>query len=460
VNQSRNHDKYIQLRKENPVFVYDSYRISITPQELKLSFHFSIGEHHKFQPEIIFPKRNIKLTDRLSDIEINKLAFHIGMIELISYWKCCCSPKIIIKANHLSDDQISWWKKIYFNGLGEFFYLNGIEADIENFVEIEIASEDKHPLSNFKLEDKILLPIGGGKDSIVSLELLKQSDSPIIPMALNLNPARERTILNSGFNKSEIVNIKRSIDPELIRLNDDGYLNGHTPFSALLAFTSLLSAVLNNCKYIALSNESSANESTVANSNINHQYSKSFEFETDFRNYVAKYISPDIQYFSFLRPLNELQIGKIFSEFKSYFPVFRSCNVGSKTDVWCGKCPKCLFTYIILSPFIAEEKLNSVFSKNLLDDLKLKPVFDELAGIAAVKPFECVGTVDDVNGALNLSLQKKHFTTLPKLLDYYQHTDKYKSSQQIKSEVLLNDFNDEHYLNDFFISLLKAKLND
>ncbi len=460
MNQTNRHDKFIQLRKEKPVFIFENYDIKHNSKELKLIFHFSIGDQIQFQPEVIFPIGNKNLAVQLSEIEINQFAFNIGMIELISYWKCCCSPKIIIKTNHLTQDQISFWKKIYFNGLGEFFYLNRIKTDIETFVEIESTSDNKLPLANFTLKDKVLLPIGGGKDSIVSLEILKETDYKISPLTLNLNPARERSIINAGFNKSQIVNIKRSIDPELIKLNSKGYLNGHTPFSALLAFVSLLAAVINDCKYIALSNESSANESTVADSNVNHQYSKSFEFETDFRDYVQKYISPDIQYFSFLRPLNELQIAKIFSGFKSYFPHFRSCNAGSKTDEWCGKCPKCLFTYIILSPFINEEELEAIFSKNLLEDINLKPIFDELIGLAEVKPFECVGTIDDVNAALCLTLQQKRFRKIPNLLDEYQQSKIYQSIKNKNPKKLLSDFNKEHFLNKTFLSILKSKLND
>ena len=460
MKRSKRQHEFIQLRNDNPVFVFENYDVNHSSSELKLKFRFSIGDRHKFQPEIVFPIGNNELAEKLSEIEIKKFAFHIGMIELISYWKCCCCPKIIIKTNHLDADQIAWWKKIYFHGLGEFFYLNGIETDIENFVDIESSSDLSLSLSNFKLSENVLLPIGGGKDSIVSLEILKRSNFEIIPLTLNLNPARERSILNSGIEKSQIVDIKRTIDPELIKLNKKGYLNGHTPFSALLAFTSILAALINDCRYIALSNESSANESTVADSDVNHQYSKSYEFETDFRNYVKKYISPELQYFSLLRPLNELQIAKLFSETKSYYPHFRSCNAGSKTDEWCGRCPKCLFTYIILSPFISEQELNAIFSKNLLDDLNLKPNFDQLVGLAEVKPFECVGTLDDVNAALCITLEQKQFANLPKLLEYYQNSDIYKLNKSKNLEILQTHFNDEHHLNDHFLSILKSKLND
>ena len=159
-------------------------------------------------------------------------------------------------------------------------------------------------------------------------------------------------------------------------------------------------------KYVALSNEDSANESNVVGENINHQYSKSLEFENDFRRYVSTYISEDFDYFSFLRPLSELQIAMLFAGNLHYFDVFKSCNVGSKQDIWCGNCPKCLFAYIILSPFINPEVLNRIFGKSMLDDISLKNYFDELVGISPIKPFECVGTRDEVNEAIDLIVKK------------------------------------------------------
>ena len=449
---------FIKLRKEYPIFVFENYSVSTYSNVLKIEFEFSISNKIHFYPELTFPIRDINLRNRLSEIDIRNLVFHIGMIELISYWKATCSPLILVKPHLINSEQILWWKKIYFEGLGEFFHLNEILIDFDSFVEIKSISEDELSTQDFDLINKVLVPIGGGKDSVVCLELLKSSNLELSPLVLNMNTARERTIKIAGFDPSEIIEITRNIDPKLLELNSQGFLNGHTPFSALLAFTSLLAAVLNGYKHIALSNESSANESTVASSNVNHQYSKSYEFESDFRDYVSKYISCDLNYFSFLRPLNELQIAALFSKFTKYFPVFRSCNVGSKTNIWCGKCPKCLFTYVILSPFLNETELNQIFSNNLLDDSTLLPIFDELIGLGTTKPFECVGTLDDVNTALVITLKKHQESKLPVLLEYYLKTAAFASYKNLNTNKLLTEINSEHFLNSSFLSILKSQL--
>ncbi|MCR5822757.1 MAG: hypothetical protein K6F85_07590, partial [Bacteroidales bacterium] len=224
----------------------------------------------------------------------------------------------------------------------------------------------------------------------------------------------------AGYTMSEVAVIRRTIDPKLLELNAQGCLNGHTPFSAMLAFYTLVISMGSGRINIALSNESSANESTVPGTSVNHQYSKSLEFENDFRRYVASEISPVFNYFSFLRPLSELQIAMLFARFDKYHDVFRSCNAGSKQDIWCGNCAKCLFAYIILSPFIASDRLNAIFGKAMLDDPGLQTYFDELTGIADVKPFECVGTISEVQSALAMTIERWYPTERPFLLRNYK----------------------------------------
>ena len=162
---------------------------------------------------------------------------------------------------------------------------------------------------------------------------------------MNSRGATNATVEVAQLTKRTIY-AKRTLDKNMLELNKKGYLNGHTPFSAIVAFSSIIAAYLNGLKFIALSNESSANESTIKDSYINHQYSKSYEFEKDFRHYESTFINFGVYYFSFLRPINELKIAMIFSRFKKYHPIFKSCNVGSKQDIWCCHCSKCLFVYI------------------------------------------------------------------------------------------------------------------
>ena len=344
------------------------------------------------------------------------------MIELISYYKCCCPKKIVIEAGYLSDYDKSWFKKLFYNGLGEFLYKNNISISEDELFDFEVTGEE------IKLEDVFyqgygnLIPVGGGKDSVVSLELLKEYKDDNNCFIINPKGANIECCYVAGYNDGDVVKIKRVIDKNLIDLNSKGFLNGHTPFSSIVAFISYLMAYLTNKKYIVLSNENSANEATVIGTNVNHQYSKSYEFEKDFHDFTIKNYGIDINYFSMLRPLKEIQIAMLFSKYTKYHKVFKSCNLGSKgsTWEWCCNCPKCLFVYIMLSAFLSKSEMVEMFGKDLLNQKELEKDFIELIGEGETKPFECVGSISEVNFALN-KIIASYEGELPYLLNLYKN---------------------------------------
>ena len=401
----QNQTVFENLRQRYPQFTYEKYSFEISGNQINMQFFFRIGDEIRFSPKMKLEPGKYGLNISKQE-EIDGLVFHIGLIELISYWKCTCSPSVLVSSRKLTPNQQDWWKKLYWKGLGEFFYQNGITSSIDDFLNFEFE-ENAKPIEDFtyrKVDNTsaVIVPIGGGKDSVVTLEHLRKKQQ-IVPFIINPRGATLECARIAGFpNQEDIVILRRQIDPKLLELNKNGFLNGHTPFSAMLAFHSLLASAAVNVRDIALSNESSANEPTIPGTEINHQYSKSLEFEEDFRTYVRENMADCSHYFSYLRPYCELQIAEFFAQYPAYFPVFKSCNAGSKTDIWCCNCPKCLFAYIILSPFIPDDTMISIFGEDLLNKPSLLQYFDELSGIADVKPFECVGTVDEVNKALTM----------------------------------------------------------
>ncbi len=455
-----NNIHFIKLREKYTVFTFNDYFVNIEKQELKIEFDFNISDEFYFRPSYRIGLKECYNTEILSEESLHTLVFHIGLIEMISYWKATCSPKLIINAGKLSLGQIRFFEKIFYNGLGEFRYLNGIEVSQDQFVNIVCKEADNPGDINIKTENKYLVPVGGGKDSVVSLEILKSSGREVVPFSLNPSIAINESIKNAGISSDDVIVFNRKLDNKLLELNDKGFLNGHTPFSALLAFNTLLAAAFTGSKWIALSNESSANEPTVPGTSINHQYSKSFEFENDFREYCSHYITKDIKYFSFLRPLNELQIASLFSKFPRHFNSFKSCNVGSKENKWCGNCPKCLFVFIILSPFVEEKVLLRIFGKDLLNETGLKNIFDELIGISDVKPFECVGTIDEVNTSLCRIIDRYKAENLPELLKYYTGLNIYKESCKRDFKDTLMKISDDHKFDNDILQLLRNKLKD
>ena len=395
---------YEQLRENFPVFEYSGYDFSIEGHDIRMQFHFAIGEY-EFHPKMRLSLGKYAIST-LCEEDINGIIFQIGMIELISYWKCTCSPTLLIRSYKLDEAMQKWWKKLYFNGLGEFFYQNKIQTSEEEFLHFEfseacpVASILTYP--HISDSSRVIVPIGGGKDSVVTLEALRK-ECQVIPFIINPRGATLDCARIAGFpNEEDIVILQREIAPQLLELNKQGFLNGHTPFSAMLSFYSLLVSYGTNTRDVALSNESSANEPTIPGTKINHQYSKTLEYEEDFRYYVKTFLNDSNHYYSYLRPYTELQIAEMFAQHPQYFPVFKSCNAGSKENKWCCNCSKCLFAYIILSPFIDNDTMVSIFGEDLLDKPEMEQYFDELRGVAPNKPFECVGTIDEVNKALEM----------------------------------------------------------
>lgn len=426
MDKSQQFKDYREIYKE---FYYNNYSIKEDKDAIYIEYEFEIPNLTKFNPKLKILKKELKFRSIKSEY-VKNMVFHIGLIELISYWKSTCSPKIIIKCGYLNQEQIEWWKKIYFYGLGELFYTNNIKTDIINFVNIEC--EYKSDIVTYENIDETfngyIVPIGGGKDSVVTLETLNINKNNDYCLIINPKPVTLKCAEIAGLENNNIIEVYRSIDKNLIELNEKGFINGHTPFSAMLAFVSYFIAYLLSKKFIALSNENSANESNIIGEKINHQYSKSFEFECDFEKYSEKYLKAPIKYFSFLRPLNELQIAKIFSKHEKYHMTFKSCNVGSKEKEWkwCCNCAKCLFAYIILSPYLYKEKLVRIFGEDLFEKKDLLKTFIELTGNGETKPFDCVGTFEEVNFAISKTIEnlKIKNENMPYLLKWYK--DNYK----------------------------------
>lgn len=437
-------NKFQQLREKHKEFVYEGYEVNMD----SFVFHFKIDEYSfdpkwSFSPDLIGNAPNKELLDYA--------VFSLGMSELVSYWKCACPPVVKINCGALNDDQIKWWKKLYFNGLGEFFYRNGIETDIESFMTVIPCCGNIPTFKNNNVGEGFLIPVGGGKDSVVTLELLKEykdiSDCYILnPRGATLNCAQ-----TADYSDDQIIGVKRTIDKQLLELNSMGYLNGHTPISSVIAFSSWIFAYCNGKKYIALSNESSANESNINGTSINHQYSKSTEFEADFRDYTKTYFSSFPEYFSMLRPWSEWQIAKKFVEYPKYFPVFQSCNVGSKTDTWCGSCAKCLYVYIMLAAFLPDEELKQIFGKNMLEKEEYRDLFNGLVYQDCNKPFECVGTKKEINLALFKAAKKRKDQVLPLLLSEYIGSEEAEKSP----EDLDNFFDENNFVPTELLPLLK-----
>ena len=444
-----------ELRNKYKNFIYRDYKIYDLEDRICLEYTFEIENLKKFTPRIEILKKEFKFND-IDSLLVQNIVFNIGMIEAISYYKAVCSENFIIECGAIDSYQEKWFRKLFYLGLGEFRYINNIKIDEDKFVKFKSLGNKIEVTKSVNELSGNIIPIGGGKDSNVTLDLLKDENDDNLAFVIGSKTVSMECAKIAGFDNDRIIEVKRVIDKNLIDLNGKGFLNGHTPFSAIVAFITYLCASLIGKKYIALSNEDSANETNVEGENINHQYSKTIEFENDFREYARLYLMQGPEYFSMLRPISELQIAYLFSRLEKYHSVFKSCNVGSKTEPWrwCCDCPKCLFVYTILSPFLYKEKLVNIFSEDLFERENLLNTFIELCGYGPNKPFECVGTYSEIRYAITKTIEKleNNQNDLPYLLKYY------KENFELSNEELLSYYNENNNVPEQFEKILKENL--
>lgn len=408
------------LKKKYPKFIYRKYSYKVSGRNLKISFLFEVPPDFKFKPQITI--KNVKTLS--NNVSLENLVFHLGLMEIPSYWKATCSPEIIVEPGHINEEQIKWWQDLILKGMAQFFYENRLPWQKPKIIS---TNSNNYAYAQLLLKDRILVPMSGGRDSIVTMEKLKNEGKEINAFLVNPTPSTKKVIKIAGIKKPMIV--ERKIDPKLFELNKKGYLNGHTPFTAVLSFLSVVCAVLFNYKNIAFSNEKSADEPNLKYLGkwVNHQYSKTSEFERKFKKYCKKYLVKDINYFSLLRPYTELEISKMFVKYSQYFSVFSSCNKGAKMGIkWCKNCPKCLFIYATLYPFLEKKQIIKIFGEDLFKKRELLSIMESLIGYKRPKPFECVGTKKESLIAFSMALSKiikkrsANFSEIPFLLKYFQ----------------------------------------
>ncbi len=344
-----------------------------------------------------------RITQSVNESVVKNILDGLLILLGVSYWKTYCPKELVLPTVKLTKDQAVFWNTVYTKGLGEFFYRNQI--DFRGLVFFPYSDQVGEQATSNPRMDRSLVPMGGGKDSIVCAEALAAGGKEFDLIALGAHGIQRNVARVMG---KELLEVKRVMDPQLFELNKQpGVANGHIPISAVYAFVHLLSAALYDYRYIVLANEESANYGNVSylGAEINHQWSKSFEFETLLQAYVQTYITPDIHYFSLLRPYKEIKIVELFSRYQQYFPVFSSCNRYFTQGVdaaakWCGECPKCAFVFLLMAAFVPKETVVWIFGKNLFAETALLPLFRELVGLEGIKPFECVGIPDETRYAL------------------------------------------------------------
>lgn len=369
----------------------------------KILLSYAIDTDWHFTEEIIF-NNQISTLSKSQQIIIKNIISSLHILAGTSYYKTTLPKRLSFNNQNIDVNQANFYKKVYENGLGEFAYRNGISLNNRIYFPYKENTNHNQP-PPITLKKRSLVLIGGGKDSLVTIESLKSINEEIALLAVNPKKPILDCIKASGLPS---ITITRKLDPLLMKLNEQGAYNGHVPITSIISLIALIAAVIYDYDSVILSNERSASEATIKQDGIevNHQYSKSIDFENDFKNHIKNYISPDLKYFSFLRPFSEIKIARALAKTTTYDSVFTSCNKAFKLNDpmvdkrWCGHCPKCQFVFLALATTFKKERLIKIFGKNLLNDNEQTEDYKNLSGLTGHKPWECVGEILECAAAI------------------------------------------------------------
>lgn len=391
-----------------------------------------------------------KLSRPLRDAEgpvLRQLLTAMALAFGASLYKLSDFAEIDVRTAPLDLESRSFFEDFFQGGMGEFRFLQGLNPSRRS----KVTGSDGPRIDPVEqeTEDRLLLLNGGGKDTIVAAELLKDAGQPFTWLTIRPNPTRRKVVELSGVSESLEVNFE--IDERIEK--DSAYPWGHVPFVSIALTIGLLVALLTKARYVATGNELSANygNTIYRGFEVNHQYTKSFAFEKGFSNFANRRVTSSVEIFSILRPFHDLQLARLFATHKKYLGHFISCNRGIAHGEWCKSCPKCAFTALALRPFLSAPELVQVFGEDVFDRQKIrKHILDLVRG--TIKPWECVGTREECALALGLIFENE-----PELdfRDYPRRADLERALSGIDLEALrasiLVGTNDEHLIPDSLV---------
>lgn len=338
----------------------------------------------------------------------------LHLIAGVSYYKAAVPDDIRVDGYTIDAGTAALLDQVYLHGLGEFAYRNGL--DLHGRIRFPHGAAAVADAPALGLREHALVAIGGGKDSLVSIEALRALG---IEQTVSWIGGSQLIRVCAGRTGLAMLNIDRQLAPQLFDYNRQGAWNGHIPVTAINSAILVLAAVLQDVDQVVFSNERSASYGSLIKAadgsetrEVNHQWSKGWAFEHAFGEHVRRHVAADLHYYSLLRPLSELAVARQFARTDHYDAHFSSCNrnfhlLGERpVNRWCGICPKCHFVFLALAPFMSKPRLVSIFGRNLLDDPAQTAGFDALLEYQDHKPFECVGEGRESRAAMATLAQR------------------------------------------------------
>ena len=367
-----------------------------------VEFRYTCATYGAFAEQVTWPVSAQSIADFTA--LMNLMAAVMG----VSYYKAAASDAITIDVP-LGPHAQAVVKAVYTEGLGEFYFRNALHYPPQ--IDWHFSNATPELKQSVPTKAHAIMAFGGGKDSHAAMALMDAADMTYIPASVILDE-RVGERLQSMLTQ-KLIFIRRVIAPELIALAraKKGY-NGHIPITAINALILMVEALRTGSDAVIFANERGASKPTIIHDGhpINHQYSKSIAFEKLMQSALHECVGASPKWFSMLRPFSELWIARTAAtRAKAAHHMFTSCNrnfifAGQKVlrdgERWCGTCPKCVFTATLFAPYCDAPQMDEIFEKDVLGNPDNIQMARDLSGIGIMKPWECVGDVEDSAAAL------------------------------------------------------------
>jgi hypothetical protein len=386
-------------------------------------------------------EESVSLPALLDDSASRAIARLAALVMGTSYYKARPAGEIVVDFP-LSPAARRLAELAYGPGLGEFYVRNALAYPPDLSIEAEAApgvtTAPEAPNTEApNTPPRAVCAFGGGKDSHVAASILAEAGAEVERASVFLSDkvaARMQTM-----SESQLTLIQRTIDPRLIEISRSGKaLNGHIPITAINSVLLTLHAQAQGLDWVVFANERAASEPTmeVNGHPVNHQFSKSLEFEDALRA-AFKEAGARAEYFSVLRPVSELWTAHYLATRSGALDIFASCNrnfvfagpaVLNEGQRWCGQCAKCVYTAVLLAPFLSLGRHAAVFQSRPLHDRANAEFLREIAGLTDAKPWECVGERREVAAALAHLLSQEDWREAPLVAgieaELFEHWDR------------------------------------
>ena len=155
---------------QNPRFTFIGYHYA--PETGRVTLNYRYGEDDDFQEIFDFPPaQNLSTENAIAIENAVRLLFYVCGV---SYYKIYATTDIHFEPAVIPDAKTAAFiRDVYLNGLGEFAYQNGITMKDRVTFKGTIFSNSAPAAQSVAPQSCALVPVGGGKDSIVTIESLR-----------------------------------------------------------------------------------------------------------------------------------------------------------------------------------------------------------------------------------------------------------------------------------------------